>query len=226
MSAFPRVDATSPAPPHRLAPPAARLQVIPHDDAARPQVEAFIQRVFAQRFEARVAHFAPVLVSLRDPLDGRIVTAAGYRAADEAPLFLERYLGAPVEQRLSVMSGAPVQRSGVVEVGHLAAEQAGEGRRLIALLGQHLAAGGAQWVVSTLTESLRHLFLRLGITPLVLGAADPARLGDDALAWGRYYEHQPIVLAGQLPQALHRLARRAARSPHATETTPHHGAAS
>ena len=63
-------------------------------------------------------------------------------------------------------------------------------------------------VVSTLTESLRHLFLRLGITPLVLGAADPERLGADAQAWGRYYDHQPIELAGQQPQALQRLERR------------------
>ncbi|MFN3495721.1 MAG: thermostable hemolysin [Hydrogenophaga sp.] len=210
MSAVPRIDSSVSSPPVQPVSPAPRLHIVEPGSPQRVATEAFIQRVFAQRFEARVAQFAPVLVSLRDPLHGEILAAAGYRPADSAPLFLERYLGEPVEQRLSAMSGVPVQRSGVFEVGHLAAEQAGEGRRLIALLGQHLAAHGAQWVVSTLTESLRHLFLRLGITPLVLGAADPERLGADAQAWGRYYEHQPIVLAGQLPQALQRLARRSA----------------
>ena len=208
MSAVPRIDSSVSLPPSRPFVPAPRLHIVERDDPQRADTEAFIQRVFAQRFEARVAQFAPVLVSLHDPLSGAIVAAAGYRPANDSPLFLERYLGEPVEQRLSAMSGSPVQRSGVVEVGHLAAEQAGEGRRLIALLGQHLAANGTQWVVSTLTEELRHLFVRLGITPLVLGAADPQRLGADAQAWGRYYDHQPIVLAGQLPQALQRLARR------------------
>jgi hypothetical protein len=76
------------------------------------------------------------------------------------------------------------------------------------MLGPHLAAQGFQWVVSTLTEELRHLFVRLGVAPLALGVADPAALGDGAAGWGRYYNHRPVVLAGQLELALQRLARR------------------
>ena len=63
-------------------------------------------------------------------------------------------------------------------------------------------------MVSTLTEELRRLFLRIGVTPLTLGAADPAALGDEAVHWGSYYEHRPLVLAGHLPQALRRLSGR------------------
>ena len=66
-------------------------------------------------------------------------------------------------------------------------------------------------MVSTLTAELRHLFVRLGVTPLALGAADPQRLGELAARWGSYYEHQPVVLAGNLSQALNQLARRLAR---------------
>ena len=50
----------------------------------------------------------------------------------------------------------------------------------------------------------------MGVTPLALGVADPARLGADAADWGRYYDHHPMVLAGHLPQALRRLLRRQA----------------
>jgi hypothetical protein len=100
------------------------------------------------------------------------------------------------------------RRAAIVEVGHLAAMRAGEGRRLIVQLGPHLAAQGFQWVVSTLTEELRQLFVRIGVVPLALGRADPAVLGADAQAWGRYYEHRPVVLAGYLPQALRRLQQR------------------
>lgn len=192
--------------------PPVSLRLHPHGDAQRGAVEDFIAAVYAQRYGARVRHFAPHLVSLCDA-DGAIVAAAGYRSARSEALFLERYLDEPVERALARHAGAMPARPHVVEVGHLAAARAGQGRRLILLLGPHLAAQGFQWVVSTLTEELRHLFVRIGVTPLALGAADPARLGADALDWGRYYAHHPVVLAGHLPLALRRLSRRIAALP-------------
>jgi hypothetical protein len=65
-------------------------------------------------------------------------------------------------------------------------------------------------VVSTLTQELRNLFVRMGVAPLALGVADPAALGDQAVQWGSYYDHRPLVLAGRLDAALHTLARRSA----------------
>jgi hypothetical protein len=202
-------------PPARVAvAPSPRTWCVhgPHDPQ-RAEVEAFIAGVFAERFDAQVLQFAPMLVAVRDA-DG-IVAAAGYRSAAEAPLFLERYLDAPVETLLASQVGTRPARERIVEVGHLAAARAGEGRRLIRYLGVHLASLGHEWVVSTLTEELRQLFVRLGVTPLALGHADPAMLGDDAVRWGRYYEHHPVVLAGQLRQALLQFARREARSANA-----------
>lgn len=185
-----------------------RLVVHGRDDPQRATVEAFIAEVFARRYGARVASFAPVLVSLQDGTG--IVAAAGYRDAASGSLFLERYLDRPVDRALAPQADGPLLRADIVEVAHLAAARAGEGRRLIALLGQHLAGCGYQWVVSTLTAELRHLFVRIGVTPLALGTADPAALGAEASQWGSYYDHRPVVLAGNLRQALLQLARRAA----------------
>lgn len=187
-----------------LSPPpaAAGLQLIDATDPRRAEVEAFIGGVYAERYGARVRAFAPLLVARYD--EQALVAAAGYRPAATGPLFLERYLDAPVEQLL----GAAASRSGIVEVGHLVARRAGEGRRLILQLGPLLAAQGYRWVVSTLTEELRWLFLRLGVAPLALGVADPQRLGAAAADWGSYYEHHPVVLAGSLEAALQALARR------------------
>jgi hypothetical protein len=183
------------------------LDVHAQDDPGRREVEAFIRGVFARRYGADVRHFAPRLVSLRDR--GEIVAAAGYRSAADEPLFLECYLPSPVEALLGSPGDTQPQRRQVVEVGHLAAGRAGEGRRLIALLGAHLAAQDFQWVVGTITTELRDLFIRLGVTPLALGTADPAALGPQARQWGSYYDHRPVVLAGHLSQALRRMARRA-----------------
>lgn len=190
-----------------------RFGVHPVGDPARPEVEALIRRVYAERFGARVQRFAPVLVSLKEGEGAcaRTVAAAGYRRATQ-PLFLERYLDRPVEALLAGEGAAP-SRAHIVEVGHLAAARPGEGRRLILRLAQHLATLQVEWVVSTLTEELRHLFTRMGVAPLALGAADPCRLGDDAADWGSYYTHHPVVLAGSLRLAMRHLpTERAERS--------------
>lgn len=199
---------------HRAQQPSGRpqthvaLHVHGEHDASRGEVEAFVRRVYAQRFGADLKTFAPVLVSLRDAQGP--VAAAGFRPAARGPLFLERYLGAPVETLLAAQTGAAPAREHIVEVGHLAAGKSGEGRRLIRAMAPHLAALGFQWVVSTLTEELRHLFVRIGVTPLALGHADPRVLGAEAGHWGSYYDHGPVVLAGHLQHAMRQLARRAA----------------
>lgn len=185
--------------PGGLASP-PRLTVHGRDDPSRQEVEAFIARIYATRHGAQVQHFAQTLVALRQ--GESTVAAAGYTPADAAPLFLERYLPAPVQALLTARTGLAVPRAGVVEVGHLAAERAGEGRRLIFLMAPHLASLGVQWVASTLTAELRQLFLRIGVTPFVLAAADPAALGPEARQWGSYYTHRPVVVAGHLPRVL------------------------
>lgn len=197
-----------PALPPMAALAQAQLRMHGQGDADRGEVERFIAGVFARRFGARVPAFAPILVSLRDPGNGVIVAAAGYRPARQGPLFLERYLTAPIESVLGGHTDVVLAREVVVEIGHLAASRAGAGQRLMMLLGPHLEQQGFRWVVGTLTQELRRLMLRLGITPLALARADPNALAEQAAAWGSYYEHGPVVLAGELRPALRRLARR------------------
>lgn len=207
MSALARLDAsptaTRPGPPRPDA--AARLKVHPSGSAGRERVEQFIHRVYEERYGASVPCYAPVLLSLTDE-SGQITAAAGYRIASTGPLFLERYLSEPIESLIHPHGVLP--RGRIAEVGHLSSGQAGAGRRLIKLIGLHLADLGLQWVSSTLTEELQHLFVRMGIAPVALGAADPARLGPEALSWGTYYDHHPVVVAGRIDLALGRLSQR------------------
>lgn len=184
--------------------PAPQLVEIGAGDPGRDEVEAFIRDVYRRHHDAHVRHFAPRLVALRD--GGRIVAAAGFRFASE-PLFLERYLDEPIDVVLGRRIGDAPPRRRIVEVGHLAGAASGAGRRLILLMGPHLAARDAQWVVGTLTQELRQLFVRMGVAPMALAIADPARLGAQAQDWGRYYGHAPTVLAGHLPLALRKLER-------------------
>jgi hypothetical protein len=195
-------------PPTR--PLSAWLATHPAGDPRRAEVEDFIRSVFAHRFGAAVPFFAPVIVALHDRTG--ILAAAGYRPAALEPLLLERYLDEPVELKLAAHPQAPALRRSIVEVGHLAARKSGEGRRLILLLGPHLAQQGFRWVASTVTQELRQLLVRLGLAPMTLGVADPRALGEQASLWGSYYGHQPVVVGGYLPQALHQIQSRMSRS--------------
>lgn len=188
------------------------LRSHPPGSPGREEVEEFVRRVYARRYGARIASFAPILVSLQDEA-GTTIAAAGYRGAQGGPLFLERYLSQPIEAELATHAARAPSRREIVEIGHLTAERAGGGRQLMVLIGPHLAQQRFRWVVGTLTRELRHLLVRMGITPLALGAADPASLGEEAADWGSYYAHQPLVLAGELQPALRRLARRCAPAP-------------
>ncbi len=182
------------------------------DDPLRAEVEAYIRRVYAARFGARVEGFAPMLLALRDASDGRLRGAAGYRFATQ-PLYLERYLDAPVDQLLGEHGPLRPPRAEIAEIGHLCAERPGDGRLLIPAVAAHLHAVGVRWAACTLTEELRRLFLRLGLAPVALGPADPARLQPEELAaWGSYYEHRPVVIAGRLQPAFERLQAGATRS--------------
>lgn len=83
-------------------------------DPGRREVERFIAQIYAARHGANLCTFAPTLVSLRQ--GSGIVAAAGYPAASNGPLFLERYLDQPVQALLPEGNVGPPARESIVEV--------------------------------------------------------------------------------------------------------------
>lgn len=197
MQALARI---SPSFPSSRPTPAARL--ISVASPRRAEAEGFIQDVFAAHYGARVASFAPDVMLLEQ--NGRPFAAAGWRGASSGRLFLESYLEQPAEVLISRLAGHPVSREKVVEVGHLAARQAGGGVRMILTLAAHLDAQGYEWVMFTATRELVGIFAKMGLPPLALAVADPACLGESARDWGSYYDTRPIVVAGRIRLALER----------------------
>lgn len=182
---------------------AVRAVQIDMDSPRREEAEKFINSVFLRHHAARVSSFAPELLLIESP--GQVLAAAGWRGAGAQPLFLERYLDDPVEVLLARLTGQPLSRERVVEVGHLTSEKPGASLLVIVALARHLAQAGYEWVVFTATRELVRLFTRLGLPLLALAKADPARLGDAAKAWGRYYDTQPVVVAGRIRLGLERV---------------------
>jgi hypothetical protein len=177
------------------------LEIVTEPGSARTSLERFIGARFAAAYDAQVTHFGRHLVGLRDP-SRRWRASAGYTAARDGPLFLESYLTESIELALARACPGPVERDRIVEVGNLAATSAGGGRELMAETVSHLHDAGYAWVVFTATRELRNLFSRLRVPLQSIALADPARLADRGASWGRYYAHDPHVMAVALAAAV------------------------
>jgi len=186
---------------------AVRAAHVGVDSPRRQEAESFIRSVFHRHHEAYVRSFAPNLLLLEQ--QERVIAAVGWRGADQEPLFLERYLDDPVEILMERLTGQVFSRGRVVEVGHLASAKPGGSVQAIVSLARHLAREGYEWVVFTATRDLVRIFTKLGLPLLALAKADPARLGAQAGDWGRYYDAQPIVVAGPIWLALERVGGQA-----------------
>jgi hypothetical protein len=184
------------------APHAAReLRLVARDDAERPALEDYVRGAFAAGHAARISSFMPSLLQLRDR-QGATRGVVGYRHAGAEALFLERYLDAPVEALLAARTGRQVARAEVVEVGNLASTSCRTACHLVALLPRYLLERGQRWIVFTATDTVRALLGALGAPLIELAPARVERVATPGDDWGRYYQRDPRVMAGYLPDGL------------------------
>jgi hypothetical protein len=171
---------------------------------ARAKLQDYVRTVFRRAHDARVDMFYPHLLGFYAEHGLRAVV--GYRGAFGQTLFAEQYLDAPAEELVMARAGRAFKRADMVEVGNLALAEPGQARWVIAATTAFLAAAGYHWVLFTATRPLANAFLRLGLRPLALAAANPARLHDGRAAWGRYYNQGPAVYAGDILAGAAKLA--------------------
>lgn len=175
-----------------------QLHLASPGSARRAALEQFVRQRFEQQHGARIRHFMPCLFSLENQA-GQLLGAVGVRSGNSGPLFLERYLDEPIQNAIGARLGhTEPGRDELVEVGNLAADSPGAARLLIVALTDLLVALGFRWVTFTGTPTLLNSFQRLGLAPIALGEADPARMGEELVDWGRYYDSRPWVMAGDI----------------------------
>ncbi|MNL95860.1 Thermostable hemolysin [compost metagenome] len=166
-------------------------------DPQRCAFESFIQQRFRKAHGADIRHFMPELFGMSEA-SGALCAVVGVRLASAGPLFLEGYLDEAIDPLIGAAADQAVDRSAIVEVGNLAAGDTGSARLSIIAMTYLLAMGGLEWVAFTGNLGLVNSFHRLGLKPVTLCAADPARLGEDRHAWGSYYESKPWVHVGNI----------------------------
>ncbi|WP_337263089.1 MULTISPECIES: thermostable hemolysin [unclassified Serratia (in: enterobacteria)] len=169
------------------------------DNAHRALLQNYIQNEYRREFNATIPHFLPYLLGMYRA-DGKLVGACGLNRADLGPLYLEHYLAAPIEEVIAVHTGKTVSRSHLVEIGNFACAEAGNARIMFAAICQLLCDNQLEYVVFTGTRKLRNIFHRLHLNPVELARAQPERIGEEVKNWGKYYQHQPYVMMGELNQ--------------------------
>ena len=130
------------------------------------------------------------------------------RAAANGPLFQERYLDVSAEHLLTERFAQPVDRHRVAEIGNLASRRPGLQCQLFLHLVDQLGHEGIGWLLFTATPEVANAIRRLGLSLEPVMVADPTRLGDEQASWGRYYERQPWIMAGDLHRAHRQLRER------------------
>lgn len=190
----PQNPAAGPTPTHRPS----RVAVADATHPRRRAFEQFVEARFAAAYGARLPGHYPMLMGLSAP-DDTVLAVAGVRFPEGAPLFLEQYLDAPVEQMVAGAFERPVSRESVVEIGSLAAITPGASLELFGALACWLAAVcGRRYAVATVRPELTRLLSRAGFGMRSLGAAEPSRLGSAREAWGAYYDQRPQVFVGEI----------------------------
>lgn len=169
--------------------------IVEHHHAERTELESFIQQMFFQVHGAKITHFMPKLLGLRDG-ENTLRAVCGLRHAENQALFLEHYLDAPIEKVLSAQVGHRVARDEILEIGNLAVLKPACIRSLLASVSVYLHSTDTKWAVFTGITTLRNALRRLHMPVQTLGEAKLIRLPlADQAHWGTYYDQQPQIMA-------------------------------
>lgn len=179
---------------------ALRVASVTAGQPERAELEGFVGDAFVRKHDARVTSFMPTLLSFRD-MAGVLRGVVGLRGAGSDVLYLEQYLDRPIEAEIAAATGRSVSRRQVVEIGNLAGSSCRTAVRMVALLPAYLIAQDYQWIVFTATSAVREILLGFGAPLLELARADGTRVAQGSDQWGRYYEADPRVFAGYLPDS-------------------------
>lgn len=157
----------------------------------------FIRDHYHQHFGASIFALLPYILTLCDG-EGHLLATCGVMPASQGTLFLEQYLNQPAEITLQQHGFSNTGRDGIVEAGNFAAVDGAATRVMYAAVCLLLNHYRYRYIMFTGTRKIRNTFSRLHLQPVCLAAADRSRLSDNPEGWGRYYEHTPQVMAGDL----------------------------
>jgi hypothetical protein len=168
----------------------------------KAKVNEHVKQCFADRYGAEVKVFEPYILSTFG--DKGINATIGFQpAATKKPLFLESYIEESIEEALATVLKQHVNRQEIVEVGNLSSSHKGSASRVLFILSVAiLQRAGFKWVTFTATKQVQRLLGKLNLVTRPICEADPLKLADKGVSWGSYYADKPMVVVGNLDDAI------------------------
>ncbi len=161
------------------------------------EIKLFIKDIYHKYYQAKIGINYPTLMAILDK-NNNILSAVGFRFADDQDLFLEQYLDRKIEDILSDKYQKNIPRNQIVEVGSLASTGSGMSKFLFIALAAYLRKMGYYYTAMTGTSKLRTSFKKLNLKPITLCDAKKNKLINKDDDWGSYYDSDPKVLAGNI----------------------------
>jgi len=178
------------------------VRLVQKSVSQRQIIEQFVQRQYKQHFDAEIHHFFPVLISVYQSSNDALIGTVGIRYADQDNLFSEQYLSEPVEHILRQQSGASVERSTVIELGHFALAHRRYLEPVVYAIAQFIGQLHVEWTVYTLSQPMVKAVNRIKIPTHFLGFARADKLHDRDNRWGKYYHLKPAVYCSHTATAI------------------------
>lgn len=174
----------------------AGFSVVDSDPRMQHRLEERIRVTYKQHFGACINNFMTRFAFYEH---GNGATGViGMRRATEETLFLERYLAQPIDEVIRTVTGLPVSRAAIAEVGQFAVEDRRIAADFFRDLVPFLVKQEFAWVCFTGTAKVRAILQRIGFHGLAVAIGDANAVKDGGDDWGTYYESSPLVIVGKL----------------------------
>ncbi len=169
-------------------------------DTERREIENYIHTKFHNRYAANIYNYLPNLLTLS--YREKLCAAVGIRPAESGALFLEQYLSHSIEQEIGNQLKTEIKRDNIVEIGNLVSTWRGSSQLLFLCLTHLLFNANREWVVFTATGEVNKLLGKLKFSAIHIADAAVDKIRNDPSQWGNYYEEQPKVMLGYVPEAM------------------------
>ncbi len=170
-----------------------QLNLLSPVDDERASAEQFINAGYAKHFGAHLAEFSPIILTVKDFNNNRILGAVGLRYADSQPLFSESYLSESIESLLADKTNQVITRKQIIELSHFVVDKNTDVNVVFPMIGQFLKTLDVDWAVYTLSRPIKSAFQRLGIQLTHLQHAYADAVKGSKTNWGLYYDFKPAV---------------------------------
>jgi len=181
-----------------------KLIITKSGDDLHSEANALIKSEYYRHFNCQLKSLTSTNISLK--VDNKMVATTGYRSAGQASLYLEQYLDQPIEQLISKNFGQPIDRCQIVEIGSFALGSDEYALPFMFQLAPLFSDLGYRWATCTVTRTIKRYLDKLGVDSIYLAKADPTRVIGGEDSWGTYYDHQPVVLAGNIQSVVEKIA--------------------